>query len=172
MQKKPRPPAQVHVKPSHEIIAEALIKVGGAETSGAQLKAHAEVARKIGISKSMLYKWRQPALAGSGSANPLDRTVALMAATQDVHIIQWLAQKAGGTFVSEETPTATQELAKASNSLIKEFGLLIAEVVSAAEDQRISPDESQRLRNKWNGLRQKTETFVRACEKGDYSSPA
>lgn len=52
--------------------------------------------------------------------------------------------------------------------MVREFGLLIAEVVDAADDQRVSPDESQRLREKWNLLRRRTEDFVRRCEKGDY----
>jgi hypothetical protein len=56
--------------------------------------------------------------------------------------------------------------------LVKEFSVIITEVVSAAEDGRVLPDESQALRVKWNALQKRTEAFVRACEKGAYGTSA
>ena len=47
-------------------------------------------------------------------------------------------------------------------------GLLIADVADAIADRRVTPDETQDLRAKWNGLRKRAETFVRRCEQGDY----
>ena len=170
MPKKPRQPARTHVKASHEVIADALLKAGGSGPESTQQQAHRAVAKKIGISTSMLYKWRQPPSAGSGSPNPLDRTVSLIEATQDPRIAEWVAQKAGGSFSPEESNNSTTALDKAANTLTKEFALFIAEVASAAEDHHISTDETQSIRSKWNGLRQKTEVFVKACEKGQYMS--
>ena len=40
----------------------------------------------------------------------------------------------------------------------------------AIADRRVTPDETQALRAKWNGLRKRAETFVRRCEKGDYGA--
>jgi transposase len=172
MQKKPRAPSRTHIKASHEVIADALLKAGGSGSEITQQKVHQAVAKKIGISTSMLYKWRQPPTAGSGSPNPLDRTVSLMEATADTRIAEWLAQKAGGNFTPEESTSTTTALDKAANALTKEFGLFIAEVASAAEDHHITPDETQSIRSKWNILRQKTEAFVKACEKGNYTPPS
>ena len=60
-------------------------------------------------------------------------------------------------------------LDKAANALVREFGLLIADVADAIEDHSITADETQELREKWNGIRKRAETFVRRCEKGDFS---
>jgi len=43
-------------------------------------------------------------------------------------------------------------------------------VADAIADRRVTPDETQALRTKWNGLRKRAETFVRRCEKGDYGA--
>ena len=96
----------------------------------------------------------------------------LVAATGDDRIVDWLAQQAGGHFVRDEAGTASPLLARDANALVKEFSVIITEVVSAAEDGRVLPDESQALRVKWNALQKRTEAFVRACEKGAYGTSA
>ena len=69
-----------------------------------------------------------------------------------------------------ETPfPRPPELARAANSLVREFGLVIAEVVSAVEDHRVSGTEAQELRGRWDALRKRAEGFIRACERGDFS---
>jgi hypothetical protein len=116
----------------------------------------------------MLYKWREPADKGSGHPNPLDRVAKLISTTGDERIVDWLAHKSGGHFVRDELHTSSPELFRASNALIKDFSLLITELVNACEDQQISPAESVSLREKWNILRKRAEGFVQACEKGTY----
>ncbi|MEI7650399.1 MAG: phage regulatory CII family protein [Verrucomicrobiota bacterium] len=174
MPKKPPAPRRTHVKEAHLVLQDALLKVGAAadRSKGAQQKAHAEVAKKLGVSTSMLYKWREPAEKGSGHPNPLERTAILIEATGDTRIADWIAQRAGGQFTVDDPASPPAGLDKAANALVREFGLLIAEVVDAIEDHRITPDESQSLREKWNGLRKRAETFVRTCEKGDYGPKA
>lgn len=176
MSKKAPAPRRKHVKAAHEVIQDALLQVGGspsgAQPKGAQVEAHKRVAAAVGVSASMLYKWREPAESGSGQANPLERVAKLVVATGDGRIVDWLAQQAGGHFAHDETLEATPQLARDANALVKQFGLLIAEVVGAAEDDRITPDESQALRAKWNALRKRTEAFVRTCEKGSYGPAA
>lgn len=176
MSKKAPAPRRTHVKEAHTVMQEALLFVGDAPADGgakgAQVAAHKRVAAAVGVSASMLYKWREPAERGSGHANPLERVAKLIAATGDDRIVDWLAQQAGGHFVRDEAAESAPRLGRDANALVKEFGLLIAEVVGAAEDDRITPDESQALRAKWNGLRKRTEAFVRACEKGSYGPAA
>ncbi len=43
-------------------------------------------------------------------------------------------------------------------------------MADAIADRRVTPDETQALRTKWNGLRKRAETFVRRCEQGDYGA--
>lgn len=157
-----------HIKPAHEVVREALLHVG-ARAEGRQLEAHAEVAKALGVSTSMLYKWREPSAHGSGQPNPLERAAGLLEATGDLRIADWFAQRAGGHFSPEETDPRPPELARAANSLVREFGLVIAEVVSAVEDHRVSGTEAQELRGRWDALRKRAEGFIRACERGDFS---
>ena len=172
MKKKPPAARHTHVKQPHEVVQDALLLAGRKEGPDEQLEAHGRIARQLGVSASMLYKWRQPAERGSGSPNPLERTAQLLAVTGDTRIVDWLAHRAGGHFVRDEAGEAPTELPRAANALVREFGLLIAEVVDASDDERITPDESQRLREKWNLLRRRTEDFVRRCERGDYGRGA
>lgn len=169
MRKKAPAPRRTHVKEAHIVFQEALLHVGVGRTQSA---AHQKIAEQVGVSASMLYKWREPATSGSGQPNPLERVANLIVATGDDRIVDWLAQKAGGHFVRDDAVSASPVLARDANALVKEFSLLIAEVVGAAEDNRITPDESQALRTKWNGLSKRTEAFVRASEKGSYGPSA
>ncbi len=172
MKKKPPASRRTHVKQPQEVVQDALLLAGRKDGPEEQLEAHGRIAKQLGVSASMLYKWRQPAESGSGSPNPLERTAQLLAVTGDTRIVDWLAHRAGGHFVRDEASEAPTELPRAANALVREFGLLIAEVVDASDDQRITPDESQRLREKWNLLRRRTEDFVRRCEQGDYGRGA
>lgn len=176
MSKKAPAPRRTHVKEAHTVMQEALLHVGEASAKvggkNVQVDAHQRVAAAVGVSASMLYKWREPADRGSGHTNPLERVAKLLAATGDDRIVDWLAQQAGGHFVRDEAATANPVLARDANALVKEFSVIITEVVSAAEDDRITPDESQVLRAKWNALQKRTEAFVRTCEKGAYGNSA
>ncbi len=135
-----------------------------------QLDAHKKIADAIEVSTSLLYKWREPPKGkGSGQPNPLDRVAKLIVATQDDRIVDWLAHKAGGHFIRDEAHSIQPELTRASNTLIKEISMLITEVVTAAEDQEITCEESQHLRDKWNILRKRAEGFIKACENGDFT---
>jgi len=151
------------------VLEDALRKAGEGRT-GERAAAHGVVARSLGISASLLYKWREPADQGSGQPNPLHRTAQLIQATGDTRIVDWLAQKAGGHFTPAEAAAPAAALDQAANGLVREFGLLIAELAEASADQRMTPDETQRLRESWNRIRQRTEAFVRRCETGEYGS--
>ena len=169
MPKKAAAPRRSRVKEAHHVLEDALRKAGE-DRPGDQAQVHGQVAKSLGVSPSMLYKWREPADQGSGQPNPLHRTAQLIVLTGDTRILDWLAEKAGGQFTPVETETAAGALDQAANTLVREFGLLIADVADAIADRRVTPDETQALRAKWNGLRKRAETFVRRCEKGDYGA--
>ncbi len=162
-----------HIKESHQVIQEALLLAGKKSThtlASSQLQAHRSIAQALGVSTSMLYKWREPNPRGKTQSNPLDRVATLITQTGDERILDWLAQKAGGHFQRDEVQSNPDKLPTASHTLVKEYSLLIARIVSIVEDHQVTPDESQELREKWDEIRKKTEIFVRACEKGTYGT--
>ena len=59
-----------------------------------------QIAADMGLSLSLIYKWAEPADAGSGAANPLDRIEALIRI--DPSILEWLCERAGGHFTKRE----------------------------------------------------------------------
>ena len=83
MKKKPPATRRTYVKQPHEVVQDALLLAGRQAGPEEQLEAHGRIAKQLGVSTSMLYKWRQPAVSGSGSPNPLERTAQLLAVTGD-----------------------------------------------------------------------------------------
>jgi len=167
MPKKPAAPRRSRIKEAHHVLEDAL-RMAGEARAGDQAQVHGQVARSLGVSPSMLYKWREPADQGSGQPNPLQRTAQLIVLTGDTRILDWLAEKAGGQFFPVETEPGAGALDQAANTLVREFGLLIADVADTIADHRVTADETQELREKWDGIRKRTEAFVRRCEKGDF----
>jgi transcriptional regulator with XRE-family HTH domain len=149
---------------SHEVLRDALEKV-----------SPKEVASEMGLSLSMVYKWAQPQNEqGSGSMNPLDRCAELMRLTKDPAIIQWLCAQADGFFV--KNPRGSSRMGRegtavmpAMNQIVQQFADLLEAITKAALDSNISPEESRRIRTEWEQLKTYAESFVHACEKGDFS---
>ena len=130
------------------------------------------VAAELGLSLSMIYKWAEPGepTAGSGSTNPLDRIDALLRCTNDLRIVQWLCQRAGGFFIRNPKTTNPHPsyLIPATNEIVQEFADLLAVVATAAADNQISPKESHQIQARWEELKAVTETFVACCEEGNF----
>jgi predicted transcriptional regulator len=148
---------------SHEVLRDALEKV-----------SPKEVAAEMGLSLSMVYKWAQPQNEqGSGSLNPLDRCAELMRLTKDPAIIQWLCQQADGFYVRNpqrgiRPGSKGAAVMPAMNQIVQQFADLLEAITKAAIDHVISPQEARRIRNEWDQLKTSTESFVHACEKGDF----
>jgi hypothetical protein len=148
---------------SHEILREVL-----------QRSSPKQVAADLGLSVSMIYKWAEPAdpTAGSGSTNPLDRVDALVRSTNDLRIVQWICQRAGGFFIrNPETggPHASY-LIPATNEIVQEFADLLAVIATAAADNEITEREAAKIRARWEELKCVTEGFVACCEKGNFTT--
>lgn len=146
---------------SHQVIRAALEKV--------HVK---EVADKMGLSLSLVYKWgeRQDSDSKSGSANPLDRVKELYEHTQDDHIVQWLCNKADGYFV-KNPPTSKKpgrEVMPATQQIVQQFADLLSAISHAASDNCISKDEAKHIRHEWDELKRLTERFVNWCEQEDF----
>jgi hypothetical protein len=148
---------------SHEVLRAAVEKVGVKQ-----------VAAKLGVSESLVYKWCQPkGGAGVGGAeNPLDRLAELLVMTNDTGPLVWLCERSNGYFVPNPEPVnprAAQNLLTVTQSILKEFSDLL-EVVShsAGNDGKISEKEATHIRREWDQLKSVTERFVKGCEIGTF----
>ena len=145
---------------SHEVLREVL-REGNAK----------EIAAAMSLSLSLIYKWAEPAEAGSGTANPLDRIEALLRCTNDPRIAQWICERAGGFFIKNPKSKWPHPdfLIPATNQIVQEFADLLAVIASAAADNSITKQESKPIRARWEELKSVTEGFVRCCEDGNFS---
>ena len=147
---------------SHEVLREVF-----------QKSSVKQVAAELGLSNSMMYKWAEPeAGSGSGAANPLDRIEALLRATNDMRIVQWICQRAGGFFILNPKTNRPHPsfLIPATNEIVQEFADLLAVIASAAADNQITPQEAKAIRGRWEDLKCVTESFVACCEQGNFSA--
>lgn len=145
---------------SHEIIRQALEKI-----------SPKEVASKMGVSLSLVYKWSQSDEdTGSGAANPLDRVRELYDLTHDDQLVQWLCQKADGFFVKNPPMgrKPSREVMPVTQEIVQKFADLLAAISTAAADNSISTQESEHIRHEWDELKRLTERFVKWCEQGDF----
>ena len=149
---------------SHEVLK------GSMEHAGVKT-----IASDLGVSPSLLYKWCQPGgePTDSGATNPLDRLAKIFEATGDEQIISWLCQKADGFFCPnpKADKDATKNLFAHTQKLVSEFSDLL-QVVSASysEDGEICSEDSQRIRREWEDLKSAGESFLRACEEGNFDN--
>lgn len=146
---------------SHEVLREVLAKCNAKQ-----------IAAEMGLSLSLIYKWAEPQEQyGSGTANPLDRIEALIRCSDDMRIVQWICQQAGGFFI--KNPKANWPhpdfLVPATNQIVQEFADLLAVIAAAAADNTVSKQESKSIRARWEELKTVTEGFVRCCEEGNFS---
>lgn len=131
------------------------------------------IASKMNLSTSLIYKWCQPKEwpDSAGADNPLDRINKICELTNDISPIEWLCQKANGVFVPN--PKKKQDVdpfpIKATQEILSEFSELLDVVSKSIEDdQAIDLKEAKRIRNVWDKFKSVTESFVYACESGNY----
>ena len=145
---------------SHEVLREVLKK-----TSAKQ------IASDLQLSLSLIYKWAEAPAddAGSGANNPLDRVGQLIKATKDPRIAQWVAEQSGGFFIRNPSSLQhTGQLIPLTNDIVQEFADMLATIASSAADNKITAEEAKKIRARWEELKSVTESFVRACESGNF----
>lgn len=151
---------------SWEILREATDRVG--------VKA---IAAKLKISTALVYKWCQEPAGddpdASGARNPLDRIRILFEETRDPRIINWLCQVADGFFVHNpkvDLGDREEHLLGTTQRFVQSFSELLANISRSIEnDGLITADESIVIRESWERLKYHAESFVVACERGDFS---
>jgi hypothetical protein len=149
----------LHSMESHEVLRDVFQKV-----------SPKQAAAELGLSVSLVYKWAEPPEQSSGAANPLDRVAALIACSEDVRIVQWICQKAGGFFIQNPHNHHTHPLplVPAMNTVVQEFADLLSVMAAAAADSQITEAESKSIRARWEELKTATEEFVQCCEEGNF----
>ena len=107
----------------------------------------------------------------SGATNPLDRLAKIFEATGDEQIISWLCQKADGFYCPnpKADEDATKNLFAHTQKLVSEFSDLL-QIVSAtySEDGEICSEDTKRIRREWEDLKSAGESFLKACEDGNF----
>ena len=147
---------------SHEMLKEVLKK-----TSAKQISA------EMGLSLSLIYKWAEPPQdeVGSGTHNPLDRVEQLVRITNDTRIAQWVAERAGGFFISNpKVKPQAYDLIPTTNTIVQEFADMLGVIAVAAADSNITKKEATTIRARWEDLKSVTEGFVRHSEQGNFGA--
>lgn len=151
---------------SWEVLREAADRIG--------VKA---LAARLNLSTALVYKWCQESQredpTSSGARNPLDRLREIYEATDDERVINWLCHVGSGFFTrnpSVEPGEAEGQLLNTTQRVVEDFGQMLSAVSRSIEnDGRITPDEADTIRETWESLKMKAETFVVACEQGMYA---
>ncbi len=141
---------------SHDVFKQLLKRVSAKQVAG-----------ELGLSLSLVYKWAEPPSEGSGASNPLDRIDSIIKLTGDTMMAQWVCERSGGFFIKNPEPKPhPYELIPATNNIVQEFADLLSVISTAVSDGKISAEESERIRRRWEQLKSVTEGFVRAAEDG------
>jgi len=131
-----------------------------------------QIAAELGLSLSMIYKWAEPAAEtnSSGAVNPLDRIEALVKTTDDLRLVQWICERAGGFFIKNPKSVWPHPhfLIPATNQIVQEFADLLSVIATAAGDNQITSAEAEGIRVRWEQLKAVTEGFVHCCEQGNF----
>ncbi len=152
---------------SYEVIHEAIDEIG--------VKA---VASALKVSAALVYKWCEPPaseseLEQSGARNPLDRVRELHKLTDDIRLVRWLCNEAGGFYVTNPAPHAVKDtdlnLYRQSRSMVRDFSSLLDSVTESVEDDHsVDLQEADEIRQKWEDLKANVEHFVILCEQGHF----
>lgn len=132
-----------------------------------------QIAADLGLSQSLIYKWAEAdESGGSGAANPLDRIEALVKCSNDLRIVQWICERSNGFFIRNPKHhwPHPDHLAPATNLIVQEFADLLGVIAIAASDSKITKQESETIRARWEDLKSVTEGFVHCCEEGNFGA--
>ncbi len=122
------------------------------------------IALALNISQTALYNQ----INDDKRSDLLQRFVDFVNACEDDTPLNWVCEQCNGLFIKnpdiqvKEVKSPTQSI---SDSLNK-FSDVIKEISNAIADQRITLDEAEGIRAKWEELKTLMEAFVLSCEFG------
>lgn len=148
---------------SHEVLRDAIKDTG--------VKV---IASNMSLSSSLIYKWCEPSSGheNAGASNPLDRIAQILERTGDTRVVSWVCQQADGFFVKNPShkTTTDKDVVSVTKKILKDFSELLDAVTDSMEnDSIIDERETEKIRRKWEDLKEIGESFVVACERGGYS---
>ena len=134
------------------------------------------LAARLNLSTALVYKWCQESPrdepGSSGARNPLDRLKEIYDATEDTRVLNWLCNQADGYYVANPQVApgeAEENLLGTTQRVVVDFSDMLAAISRSTEnDGQITADEADHIRQAWEKLKGKAETFVCACEQGMY----
>lgn len=131
-----------------------------------------ELAARMNLSTSMLYKWAEPSAdGGSGVLNPLDRVAQLMQCADGRGIAQWVCEQVAGFYVQNPDIAGrkgSRSVIVATNKIVQEFADMLSLIAAAALDNSITEQEAADIRARWECLKSATEEYVNCCEQGNF----
>jgi hypothetical protein len=123
------------------------------------------VAKAVGKDVSLVRKWKEDPVDGSGARNPLDIVVTIMVTAlrigrpvEDVTAVIRCLEECVKPFIS----TAT--IHDAHSDVMREVSHLLMEHAAAVRDNRISPDERHRLHRESQHVRTVLDEYDRSIE--------
>jgi hypothetical protein len=126
-----------------------------------------QIASELRVSLSLVYKWAEPPIIGSGASNPLDRTELLTRISGGVAPLEWLCARLNGTFVPGEPPVIPElHVHQSGPELVRELGRLLGELAEIAAGNEVPMPKVKSLRKQWERVKKTMEMFVLAAEKG------
>jgi hypothetical protein len=148
---------------SHAIVKELLKKVSAKH-----------VAQELGVSLSLVYKWAEAPIVGSGTSNPLDRIEVLTRLANDMSMLEWLCSRFGGSFSRhsvEEDVTAEEFFSKVGH-LLPELGHVLGGLfASTGAIEKVPAAKLRDMRLRWDKTKNTIESLLRAAERGYFSQP-
>ncbi|MDR1011540.1 MAG: hypothetical protein LBM04_10550 [Opitutaceae bacterium] len=126
-----------------------------------------QIASDLGVSLSLVYKWAEPPLVGSGTSNPLDRIEGLTRISGSVILIEWLCERMNGRFVPGKPPEIPElHVHRSRPELVRELGRLLGELAEIATETATPAHKVKSLRKQWEHVKKVTEMFILAAERG------
>jgi hypothetical protein len=123
-----------------------------------------EVARCLGMSASTLYNQMN-----SDDKNDLmQRFVDFSTLCGNDIAIKWACEQLGGTYVPNLTDLGDVTPHECISESLKEFSDVIRAIGGAIEDGIITQKEAGLIRKEWDDVKSLLESFVFACEVGDF----
>ncbi|MBN1671142.1 MAG: hypothetical protein JXR37_08930 [Kiritimatiellae bacterium] len=143
---------------TYEILRQAVERVGAKQ-----------VAWKMHLSKSLVYKWCQSKEGpdASGTENPLDRVWRLCELTGDHTPITWLCEQAGGYFTENprSTPGEPLNALSVTPAVLGQFSRLLRVLSDGLHGpEQMSDRAAATIRREWEGLKRLLEGIVAASE--------
>ncbi len=123
-----------------------------------------EIAESLKISPTAIYNQ----INDPDKSDILNRFVDFTNACENDIPVEWVSEQLNGIFVRNPNVIAKHDSMTPSYvpAALKEFSDVIREISNAMIDEKITPDEAEKIRKEWDELKIVLERFVLACEFG------